>query len=118
MLTRWIVNHAALLINVCRRGVDGRTAYERIRGKPFSRAFVCFGEEVLMKLNKAQVEQNEVAKLAARWKQGVFLGYDRDSNEYVVFTEGKLMKTRTIQRVPMAQRWSFAQSPWLRHSPL
>ena len=32
----WLVKHAAMIINLCKVGNDGRTAYERRKGKRFN----------------------------------------------------------------------------------
>ena len=46
-LLAWLVRHTAWLLSVRIRGEDGKTAYERLRGKPFARRLVAFGEECL-----------------------------------------------------------------------
>ena len=43
----WMVEHCGTLINRCRVGVDGMTAYERIKGKPNTKKMMEFGESVL-----------------------------------------------------------------------
>ena len=40
----WLANHAGVLINRFQVGIDGRTAYERLKGKPFRKALVPIGE--------------------------------------------------------------------------
>ena len=40
----WVIKHAAFLINVCRVGGDGRTAWERSKGKRFNRQLPEIGE--------------------------------------------------------------------------
>ena len=67
---------------------------------------VCFGEMCLAKLNKDALSKEEVPKLAARWCRAIFLGYDRESNEYVMHTQGRLLKTRAVQRITKASRWN------------
>ena len=80
----WLVQHTAWLLTVQSRGQDGFTAYERLRGKPWSRRMACFGETCLAKLHKGDIGKEEVPKLAARWCRAVLLGYDRDTNEYIL----------------------------------
>ena len=67
---------------------------------------VGFGEVCLAKLNKHLVAHDAVPKLAARWCRALFLGYDRDSNEYMMYGHGRVLRTRALQRVPFDQRWS------------
>ena len=40
----WMIMHAAMLINVCKIGDDGFTAYEGRKGKKFHQAIPEFGE--------------------------------------------------------------------------
>ena len=40
----WLIHHAALLTNFCRVGTDGRTSYERRKGKCFNRLLPEIGE--------------------------------------------------------------------------
>ena len=78
----WMVNHVAWVLTTRIRGRDGRSAYEKLRGKPFSKRMVGFGEICLAKLNKKAVAKEEVPKLAPRWVRAVFLGYHRETHEY------------------------------------
>ena len=48
----------------------------------------------------------EVPKLAARWTRAVFLGYERDTHEYVFHAQGRILRSRALQRVPTATRWN------------
>jgi len=42
----WLVMYAGMLINICSIGEDGKTAYERRRGKSFKRDIPEFGESI------------------------------------------------------------------------
>ena len=42
----WMVTHAAAIFRRCSVGVDGRTAYERNKGRPASTPIVEFGEKI------------------------------------------------------------------------
>ena len=46
-------------------------------------------------------------KLGSKWKEGIFLGYSRDSNEYILWcSESKgVVRARSIQRKPESQRY-------------
>ena len=113
----WLVKHVAWLITVRSRSRDGRTAYERLRGKPFSRRMVGFGELCLAKLTKQHIAHDPVPKLAARWCRALFLGYDRDTNEYMMYGHGRVLRTRALQRVPGDRRWDFEALQEVRLSP-
>ena len=76
----WLVKHVGWLLTVRSRGQDGRTLYERLRGKPFNKRMVGFGETCLAKLSKNQVAKETVPKMAPRWCRAVFLGYHRETH--------------------------------------
>ncbi len=46
----WMVEHVAWLLTVRLRGLDGRTAYHRVRGRNFGKRLLEFGERCLYKL--------------------------------------------------------------------
>lgn len=102
----WLVRHTAWLLSVRTRGDDGKTAYERLRGKPFSRRMVGFGEVCLAKLPTKGPSHDEDGKLRPRWCRAVFLGYDRLSVEYIFYSQGEVLKSRALQRVPAERRWA------------
>ncbi len=113
----WLVRHVAWSLTVRSRGDDGRTAYERLRGKPFSKRMVGFGETVLCKLGGGGPAHDPDGKLRARWCRGVFLGYDRLTNEYVCHSQGRIFKTRTLQRLSSDRRWSPQAIEEVKTSP-
>ena len=80
-LMTWMVEHAAWLSTVCKRGEDGKTAFQRVRGRAFNKRSVEFGEKVLFKLPDRGPRHDELGALEARWQKGTMLGYSRLSNE-------------------------------------
>ena len=42
----WLIKHAAMAINLGQRAADGKTAYERLRGRPYRKELPAFGERV------------------------------------------------------------------------
>ena len=46
-LIPWMVRHAAMLVNIGQRGDDGRTAWERVKGRRFNREAPEFGERIM-----------------------------------------------------------------------
>ena len=81
-LMSWLVEHTAWLLTVRLRGEDGKTAYERVRGRPFTKRLTDFGEEVLYKLPSKGPEADARGTLEPRWKRGCMLGFSRSTNEY------------------------------------
>ena len=46
----WLVEHCADILNKCQQGKDGRTPYERLRGKQLSGSMLGFGSQVMLKV--------------------------------------------------------------------
>ena len=78
----WLVKHAAMTINIARKGEDGRTAYERRKGKRFVKEIPEFGGGIWYLMPEAR----GISKLGTRWKDGIFLGIREESNELIVST--------------------------------
>ena len=115
----WLVEFAATLINRYEVGRDGKTPYERLRGKASRLIGLEFGEKVNFRRIAVGAR---MAKLDSLWSDGVFLGYRTVSGEVVVGTADGVYKTRTVQRKPLEHRWGSANLdmvggvPW-RTSP-
>ena len=76
-------------------GVDGKTAYERERGKKFKKELLEFGECVhYLPLKHGP----KLSKLAAKWRDGVFLGVKEGSDEMYVGTDEGVFKARSLRR--------------------
>ena len=88
-------------------GKDGKTAQHRVRGRESSRRAVGFGEKVLYMIPTKGPEHDERAKLDSFCKEGLVLGYCRDSPEYHVYSleDSKMVRARTIRRLPDEYRW-------------
>ena len=95
----WLVRHAGSMISRGRRGIDGRTAFELRRGKPYRRKLPPFGEKVMwLKAGKPK------SRLEDRWKEGLFLGVQDRSDEVVVGTRDGVFKARSVKRLDGVQR--------------
>jgi hypothetical protein len=78
---------------------------------------VAFGEECLGKFAVKGPSHDERGKLGSRWFKGVFLGYDRLTAEYVLYTQGKVVKTRALQRRAEGSRWNGDALEEVKTSP-
>ena len=76
----WMVRHAAMLVNIGQRGEDGRSAWERVKGRRFNREIPEFGERV-MYLKPASVGKD---KLDSRWEVGHFFRIHDESAELII----------------------------------
>ena len=99
----WLVEFAAVLVNRYEVGHDGKTPYERLRGKQSRLLGLEFGELLHFRRHRAAGKQ---AKLDESWADGVFLGYRTLSGETIVGTSKGVMRTRTVRRKPAEERWS------------
>ena len=112
----WLIEHVAFLITARLRGVDGKTAYQMIRGRPFSKRLVEFGERVLFELPVKGPRHAERGELEARWSKGIVLGFSRFTNEYIVNDGEGIKRSRAIQRLTLEHRWhteSLERSTWI-----
>ena len=83
-------------------GKDGRTAYERRRGRKCQIAVVPFGERVwYLKANSAGKN-----KFESRWGSGIWIGTREEGGESIIgFREG-VIKARTFKREAiLKERW-------------
>ena len=60
-----------MTLNIGQRGEDGRSAWERVKGKGFNREIPEFGEQVLY----LKPESLGVNKLDSRWEPGHFWAF-------------------------------------------
>ena len=88
--------------NILAVGRDGKTPFERFRGKQSRLIGLEFGEKVNFRRTAVGVG---MAKLDSLWSDGVFLVYRSVSGEIVVGTESGVFKTRTVQRKAFEHRW-------------
>ena len=110
----FIPEYAAYLLNRLEVGKDGKTAYERARGKRATVIGLEFGEKILWRKKKG----DRMAKLRSRWSFGIFLGVRRKSGEMWVATKtGEIVKVRAVKRIPVETRWSGDCVEWVRHTP-
>ena len=92
----WMCEHAAYLLNRLEVGRDGKTAYERMKGKKATVLGIEFGERVMRK----EKPIGAMRKMVTQWQFGIFIGVKRSSGEITVADEkGVLRWARSIRRV-------------------
>ena len=96
--------YAGQLLTRYGMGHDGKTPYERLRGRKFMAQIPEFGERVWYKYRTKNVKREVAGKLKKRWGRGIMLGMSPSSNEFQIF-DGKLMKARSVRRMPEDERW-------------
>ena len=108
----FMAEYAAYLINRLEVGKDGKTAYERCRGKRATVLAIEFGEKLLWKVR----QKNRLEKLNPRWKYGVFVVVKATSGEVWAVTKG-LQTVRSVRRIPLEERWNETNKDFVKHVP-
>ena len=99
----WLVEYAGLLVNRFEVGRDGKTRFERCKGKKAKTLGIEFGEAVLWKRKPGG---GALGKLTCMWEDGVYLGIRGTSGEIIIGDKKGVWKTRTVQRKPVQDTWA------------
>jgi hypothetical protein len=114
LVVTWLVDYAAYLVNRLEVGKDGKTSYERSKGKKATVIGIEFGEKLLW---KAKVV-GPLQKINPRWQYGMFVGVNHRSGElYIATQEGKIYVVRTVKRIPVEHRWQEECLSWIQSVP-
>jgi hypothetical protein len=111
----WLVEHVTDVSTKYLRGIDGRTAYERLFGKQVHEEGLEFGEKVLWR-QRANKDVNVL--LEARWTEGFWLGRNWGTPHHRIGDSESVWEARAVQRRPEAQRWcpeplgAIRATPW------
>ena len=100
---QWLVRWVAMLHSRYRRGTDGKTAYERQRGRKCSLEVIPFGEFVHYRKLGTDDRKN---KLESAWAEGIWLGHARGSSEALIGAADGVVRARAVKRKPEEERWN------------
>ena len=114
VIMQWMVRWAAMMYSRLKVGPDGKTAFERQRGKKCKTEVVPFGEKVMYERLKDGGRKNI---MESNFEEGLWLGHTRQSNEILVGTEEGVVRAWAIKRVPEAERWSEARIKNMKGTP-
>ena len=93
----WLVEHAADVLNKFQLGKDGMSAWQRLKGRPYSGLMLEFGSKILHRV----VQKPVGGEMVARWLPGIWLGKRFGSEEHVVCLEnGQIAQTGTVRDHP------------------
>ena len=106
-----MVEYAGYLVNRLEVGKDGKTAYERSRGKKATVLGIEFGEKLLWK----KKQKDKMEKINTRWEYGIFVGVRRRSGEVWLATKDGVVRARSIRRIPIGERWVDDCITWVRN---
>jgi len=103
----WMTEYAGFLLNRFEVSRDGKTSYERLKGKKSKTSGLEFGEGILFKQKNLK---GQLGKLDLTWLDGIYLGVKGLSGEIIVGTETGAWRTRTVRRKPEQERWKTENS--------
>ena len=98
----WMAEYAAVLLNRFEVGRDGKTAFERCKGKKSKTLGLEFGEGLLW---KRKPSGGALGKLSCLWEDGIYLGVKSTTGEIIIGNNEGIWKARTVQRKPVEHRW-------------
>ena len=100
-LMGWLCMHVSMIVTYCAAGPDGLSAYHRLRGRPFSGRWVCFGEQV--NFRRSEKDGIRGFKLA----RGIFLGMQLGGAQYALYDieRKKLTYSRSVSRLPDPEKF-------------
>jgi hypothetical protein len=96
----WIVEYAASLMRRSLVSMDGRTPYEKIKGRPSRRSLSVFGERVWYRPSHGRSKTLDYVL-----EEGIFLGVQDRSDEVLIGTVNGVVKCRDIRRQAEDRRW-------------
>ena len=111
----WLCEFMGYMMNRMEVASDGKTPYERMKGKRSEVLGLEFCEKVLWKYHPGK----KMEKLNARWGYGLFWGVKSRSGELIIVdSESKEIKyVRTVKRIPEEQRWDLNSLEWITTVP-
>ena len=93
-LMAWLVEHCADVLNRYNIGVDGRTPYQRLKGRKFVGHILEFGTSVMFRVS-GKVHGGVMQE---RWFPGIWLGKKLHSEEHLVMKEdGLVVRSRAVR---------------------
>ena len=114
-ITLWLVRWAAMVISRYLVGKDGRTAYERRRGRPCRLEALPCGEKVWYKEVWGGKDRKD--KFNSEWEEGIWLGHTRSTNEMVMGTKDGVVRAYAIKRQDDEERWKSGLVKEMRGTP-
>ena len=115
VLVMWMIRWSAMLLSRYSVGKDGKTPYERRRGRKCNIPVVVFGEKVYYKELRQNKDHKD--KLQSEWFTGIWLGHARSSNEHLIGTKSGAIKAYAIKRQGEDQRWDADLIQQLQGTP-
>ena len=110
----WLIEHATDCWNKLNVGADGKTSFERCKGKRYNGEMLPFGSPVMYRV--AGKVQGGV--MTERWYEGLWLGQRFHTQEHLVgkLSDGEVVRTRCVKELPnpitLALLRTIVGQPW------
>ena len=94
----WLVEHTADVLNKFQIGKDGKSRYERAKGKRYLGEVLRFGQPVMLRVTG----KVQGGLMTERWVEGIWLGKRFHSDEHIVCrtSDGEVVRTRSVKSLP------------------
>ena len=99
----YLVRYCGSMISRCAREPDGRTAFERRKGRVMERGLPPFAEVVLYRVPKTT---KPPARVEERRLKGIFVGVRDDTDVVFILNERGLLTARSVKRVEAGSRYN------------
>ena len=87
----WLVEYAAILLNRSRASADGKTSYERLKGRRAVLPGFLFGERIQWRSSIPAKDRR--FKMEVAWQEGIFLGQRTTSWRVSGWVQGRCIQT-------------------------
>ena len=114
-LVPWMIRWAAICYSRYAMGRDGRTSFERIRGRSCRAIVVPIGEKVCFKKTRETVERKNKAE--SEWFIGIWLGPALISSETLTGTEDGVVRASSIKRSNVAEKLNMEDIASMQGTP-
>ena len=99
----WLIRWAAMAMSRFQKGRDGKTPYQRQKGRKCELEVVPFGEKVRYRMPEVAGDRHQA--LEERWGYGIWLGHARHTPEILIGTTSGVVKSWAIRRLPEGEQW-------------
>ena len=114
-LVPWMIRWAAICYSRYAMGRDGRTAFERIRGRSCRAVVVPIGEKVWFKRTRETAERKDKAE--SEWFIGIWLGPALISSETLIGTKDGVVRASSIKRSNVQEKWNMEDIKAMQGTP-
>ncbi|MDA8583663.1 hypothetical protein N9L68_05500, partial [bacterium] len=111
----WLLRWAAMSMPRFQKGRDGRTPYQRQRGRKCELEVIPFGDVVMYRMSEVASDRHHARE--ERWGKGVWLGHAQHTPEVIISTESGIVKAYAVRRLPRGQPWDGEMIGGIKGSP-